>query len=401
MSRLSEGDLAGLASVFVERLQAVVGSEDQVAPLHEPRFAGEEWSFVKDCLDSGWVSSVGSYVDQFERDLAEVCGVKHAVVLVNGTAALEIALRVGGVCPGDEVLVPTLTFVATANAVSHSGAVPHFVDSSFDTLGMDPARLRSYLESAATMSNGTLRNNATGRPITAIVPMHVFGHPVDMDGLSDVARQFGLPIIADAAEALGSTYKGEPVTSFGDISALSFNGNKIITTGGGGAIVTDSLELATRAKHITTTAKVPHRWAYTHDEIAFNYRMPNLNAALGCAQLAQLPTFIAQQREIAKRYAKSFSQTPAFNTFAEPPNTQSNYWLNAIMLSEDTEGARDTLLNASNDVGLHCRPVWTTLHRLPIYSSCPRMDLPVAEALERRLINLPSSTKIAARPDAT
>tara|TARA_R110002073_G_scaffold74100_2_gene181044 strand:+ start:33472 stop:34677 length:1206 start_codon:yes stop_codon:yes gene_type:complete len=401
MSKLSEGELAELCSLFVERLQTVVGTDGKVAPLHEPRFAGEEWTFVKDCLDSGWVSSVGSYVDQFEQDLATACGVEHAVVLVNGTAALEIALRVGGVCPGDEVLIPTLTFVATANAVSHAGAIPHFVDSAFDTLGMDPARLRTYLESIATTRDGKLVNTATDRPITAIVPMHVFGHPVDMDGLSEVAKQFNLPIIADAAEALGSNYQGKPVASFGDISALSFNGNKIITTGGGGAIVTNSRELATRAKHITTTAKVPHRWAYTHDEIAFNYRMPNLNAALGCAQLAQLPTFLEQQREIAKRYAKTFSNTPGFSIFGEPANSESNYWLNAVLLSEDNEEARDSLLNASNDVGLHCRPVWTTLHRLPIYSSCPRMDLRVAEVLERRIINLPSSTQLAERPDAT
>lgn len=395
MNVVSTSDMEALANEFVERLYGVVGKETTLAPLHEPCFAGNEWALVKDCLDSGWVSSVGSYVDQFEVDLAKACGVEHAVVLVNGTAALEIAMRVAGVEPNDEVLIPTLTFVATANAVSHVGAVPHFIDSSPTTLGIDPVRLGEYLDSSTVRTAGVVRNSQTGRRIAAIVPMHVFGHPVDMTGLAAVAQAFSLPIVGDAAEALGTTYKGRPVTALGDISALSFNGNKMITTGGGGAVVTNNSEFARRAKHLSTTAKVPHRWAYTHDEVAFNYRMPNLNAALGCAQLAQLPKFLEQHRTTARMYSRCFTDSKDMAVFPEPGDATSNFWLNAVLLTEEVASARDALLGAANDVGLHCRPVWSTLHQLEMYKSCPRMDVSVAEGLERRIINVPSSAKLA------
>ncbi len=384
-----------LAAQFVDRLRQAVGAGDDGVPLHEPYFGGQEWAYVKECLDTGWVSSVGSYVDRFERDLAQACGTKHAVVLVNGTAALEIALLVTGVVPNDEVLIPALTFVATANAVSHLGAHPHFVDSEGDTLGIDAAKLEAHLRRVAKRDGATLINKETGRPIRAIVPMHVFGHPVDMNAILRVSEEFGLPVVSDAAEALGSEYHGAPVCSYGDIAAISFNGNKIITTGGGGAIVTNSTKLAERAKHLSTTAKQPHRWAYTHDAVAYNYRMPNINAALGCAQLEQLSGFVEKQRVIANRYDTSFSDLDGITTVREPNRCKSNFWLSAVLLDEAQEGARDSLLAAAHEARLYCRPVWTTLHKLVMYGSSPRMDLTTAESLERRLINIPSSVKLA------
>ena len=274
----SESSVAGQV---VDAIRAVVGAGP--VALHEPRFVGNEWNYVKECLDSTFVSSVGKFVDRFESDLAAYTGAKYAVAVVNGTAALHVALLLAGVKPGDEVLVPTLTFVATTNAVAYSGAVPHFVDSEERTLGLDPNALREYLNAIAEVHNGECRNRVTGRVIRAVVPMHAFGHPLDVDGVVSVAHDFHLGLVEDAAESLGSTIRGRHTGTFGSMGTLSFNGNKTITTGGGGAIITDDAHLAKRAKHLTTTAKVPHRWEYQHDEIGFNYRMPNINAALGCA----------------------------------------------------------------------------------------------------------------------
>lgn len=385
-----------LAEDIKGRVSRLLGEPRNFVPLHEPEFLGEEEALVSDCIRTGWVSSVGKYVDQFEKDIARACGTAYGVAVVNGTAALEVALRVAGVQPGDEVIMPSLTFIATANAIHHLGAVPHFVDAEERTLGLDPQALRQHLGRIAERRDGITRNGHTGRRISAIAPMHVFGHPVDMVALIAVARDFGLKIVEDAAESLGSTLDGRPCGSFGEIAALSFNGNKIVTTGGGGAIVTDDPALAARAKHLTTTAKVPHRWGFYHDEIGYNYRMPNLNAALGVAQLAQLEARVAQKRALAQAYIDAFAGVNEVRVFAERSGTRSNYWLNTLILAPEFAGARDTILVALNDAGLMARPVWEPMHTLPIYADCPRADLSVTEDLAARIINVPSSAKLAA-----
>jgi perosamine synthetase len=376
----------------VAAIRSVVGSGPVM--LHEPRFAGNEWSYVKECLDSTFVSSVGKFVDRFEADLAAYTGAKYAIAVVNGTAALHVALRLAGVQPGDEVLIPALSFVATANAVAYCGASPHFVDSEERTLGLDPKALRDYLNAIAEIRSGSCVNRATGRVIRSVVPMHVFGHPLDIEGMLSVARDFHLGLVEDAAESLGSTIRGRHTGTFGLMGSLSFNGNKTITTGGGGAILTDDAYLAKRAKHITTTAKVQHRWEYQHDEVGFNYRMPNINAALGCAQLEQLTGLLTAKRALFKRYEAAFSKVSGMRIMAEPGDCRSNYWLQTLVLGADVACERDAILAATNDAGLMTRPTWTLMHRLAPYRESPRMALPVAESLERRLINLPSSPQL-------
>lgn len=375
----------------VAAVRRVAGSG---APLHEPRFGGNESAYLKECLDSTFVSSVGPFVDRFEEVLAGYTGARHAVAVVNGTAALQVALLVAGVGRGDEVLVPALTFVATSNAVAHCGAMPHFVDSERLTCGMDPAALRTHLSKIADRDGGACVNRETGRPIRAIVPMHVFGHPADLAGLQEVARDFSLAVVEDAAESLGSAYRGRHTGTFGLLGILSFNGNKTITTGGGGAILTNDPELARRAKHLTTTARVPHPWEYWHDEVGFNYRMPNLNAALGCAQLEQLPELVDAKRRLYGRYVDAFSEVAGVRLLAEPPGCRSNYWLQAIELQDDVADERDAILAATNAQGFMTRPVWALNHRLPAFAKCPSMPLPVASLIERRIINLPSSAQL-------
>jgi len=362
--------------------------------LHEPLFGGNEWHYVKECLDTGWVSSVGKYVDEFEKRLIEFTGAKSAVALVNGTAALHICLKLVGVRENDEVIVPTLTFVATANAVSYCGAVPHFADSDERTLGLDPAKLGSYLRETGEIRKDGCYNRQTGRRIKAVVPMHTFGHPVDLDPLQELCRTFNLEMVEDAAESLGSYYQGRHTGNWGRVSALSFNGNKVITTGGGGAIITNDGELGRLAKHLTTTAKVPHRWAFSHDMVGYNYRLPNINAALGCAQLEQLPSFLEKKRALSRRYLKAFAEIKGVTFFREPEFARSNYWLNVLLLDEEFAGERDGLLAMANDSGIMSRPAWTLMHRLPMFRECPRMDLSIAESLERRLINIPSSAAL-------
>lgn len=381
-----------LASQIVNAVRSVVGAG--LVALHEPRFVGNEWAYVKECLDSTYVSSVGKFVDRFEEDLVAYTGAKHAVAVVNGTAALHVALRLAGVRPGNEVLVPTLTFVATANAVAYCGATPHFADSEERTLGLDPRALREHLKGITEIRSDRCVNRATGRVIRALIPMHTFGHPVDIEGVLAVARDFHLVLVEDAAESLGSTVHGRHTGTFGLMGTLSFNGNKTITTGGGGAILTDDPELACRAKHLTTTAKVPHRWDYLHDKIGYNYRLPNLNAALGCAQLEQLSGFLAAKRRIFERYRAAFAGVPQAHIFAEPEGCCSNYWLQTLLLDESVAGQRDAVLAATNEAGLMTRPTWTLMHRLAPYLACPKMGLPVAESLERRLISLPSSAHL-------
>lgn len=381
-----------LVERIVDAIRSVVGLHP--VALHEPVFAGNEWQYVKECIDSTFVSSVGKFVDRFEADLASFTGAKHAVAVVNGTAALQMALQLAGVQRGDEVVVPALTFVATANAVAHCGGIPHFADSEERTLGLDPQALRQYLRDIAEIRSGQCVNRATGRVIRAMVPMHTFGHPVDIDGVMSVARDFHLALVEDAAESLGSTIHGRHTGTFGLMGTLSFNGNKTVTTGGGGAILTNDTKLAKRAKHLTTTAKVPHRWEYRHDEIGFNYRLPNINAALGCAQLEQLPAFITAKRALFQRYQEAFAGIPDATIVAEPEHCRSNYWLQTLMLDNSVAHQRDGILAATNDAGFMTRPAWTLLHELAPYSENPRMNLHTTEQLEKRLLNLPSSSSL-------
>jgi perosamine synthetase len=378
-----------LAQSIPEAISYVVGTGP--VALHEPRFLGNEWAYLKECIDSTFVSSVGKFVDRFENDLATFTGAKRAVAVVNGTAALHISLLLAGVKAGDEVLLPALTFIATANAVSYCQATPHFVDSEERSLGMDASALRDYLLSIIEMRNSQCINRRTGRVIRAMVPMHTFGHPVDVEALLAVAHDFHLQLIEDAAESLGSTVGGRHTGTFGLMGTLSFNGNKTITTGGGGAILTNDLELADRARHITTTAKLPHRWNFVHDAIGYNYRLPNINAALGCAQLEQLPDFLLDKRRLFEVYQSSFADIPGVRLMAEPAGCQSNYWLQALLLDESLAYQRDAVLSATNDAGLMTRPVWALMHRMPMYSNAPKAPLPVAESIERRLLNIPSS----------
>lgn len=372
----------------------VLGEAPRPVALHEPTFAGNEWRNVKECLDTGWVSSAGGYVDRFERELGEYVG-GYAVAVVNGTAALQVCLRLAGVESQDEVLVPALTFVATANAVSYCGAVPHFVDSAEQTLGIDHERLARYLDDAAAVRDGACWNRRTGRRIRAVVPMHTFGHPVDMDPLHALAEKYRLAVVEDAAESLGSYYRDRHTGTLAPIGALSFNGNKVVTTGGGGAVVTRERAMASRARHLTTTARLPHRWSFVHDEIGYNYRMPNINAALGCAQLEQLPGLVERKRGLAQRYASAFSGIAGATIFREPEFARSNYWLNVLALDPDQASKRDEILEATNGSGIHTRPIWTPMHRLAPYSACPRMELPVVESLEARVVCLPSSPGLA------
>ncbi len=381
----------------IKALTDVLGVPISPLALHEPSFEGEEFNYVKDCLDSGWVSSVGQYVPKLEEKIALACGARHAVATVNGTAAIHLALLVAGVKPQDEVLMPALTFVATANAVSYCNAVPHFVDSDPSTLGIHPQKLRETLRSIVSPSPEGPRNGTTGRRLAAIVPVHIFGHPVDMDPLLELAETYGIPVVEDAAESLGSLYKGRKTGSIGRLGGVSFNGNKIVTTGGGGAVVTNDADLAERVRHLATTAKCPHQWSFNHDAIGYNYRLPNLNAALGCAQMERLETFLQAKRALAGEYEKSFREMADVHFLTEPPFATSNYWLNAILLKKSDIDCRDALLRRLHKAGFLCRPVWTLMHHLPMYRDCPRMDLTVAEDIAGRIINLPSSAKLGAR----
>jgi len=383
-----------LPQTIISVLKECLPADRPTIGLHEPCFEGNEWRYVKDCLDTGWVSSVGQYVDRFENHLAEFTGVPRAVAVVNGTAGLHIALKLACVEAGDEVLVPALSFVAAANAVAYAGAIPHFVDSGMETLGVDAEKLGGWLNEISVNRNGECYNKLTGRRIKALIALHVFGHPADLDALSECCQRFHLELIEDAAEALGSFYKKKHVGNWGKFSVLSFNGNKIVTTSGGGAILTHDEKLATLAKHLTTTAKLPHAWAFNHDLLGYNYRLPNLNAALGCAQMEQLPQFLERKRALAERYEKAFVDTPGLRFFKEPKFAKSNYWLNALVLDTDYRDQRNEILASAHQNGILLRPVWTLLNKLPMFQNCPSMELPVAQDLEQSLINLPSSASL-------
>ncbi|WP_041065615.1 LegC family aminotransferase [Thiolapillus brandeum] len=381
-----------LAAAIVTTIRDVVGEGDKV--LHEPVFRGNEWACLKECLDSGYVSSVGEFVSRFEEALQDYTGAAHAIAVVNGTEALHMALLLAGVEPNDEVLVPALSFIATANAVTYCGAVPHFVDSEGESLGIDAEKLRDYLASIARQQNGICLNRHTGRVIRALVPMHVFGHMCDMDALLAVAEEYGLVVVEDAAEALGSFRDGSHAGTRGLFGILSFNGNKILTTGGGGAILTNNATLATKARHLTTTAKLPHPWRYRHDAVGYNCRMPNINAALGYAQLEQLPVFVENKRKLFARYHDAFSSMPDVKILQEPAGCHSNYWLQTLMLAPDQAGQQETLLEYAQDQGLKLRPAWELLNHQTPYSDMPSMPTDVAEALQQRLINLPSGADL-------
>jgi len=382
-------DSTAFVSQIVEAIREVVGPGP--VALHEPSFDGNEWIYLKECLDSNYVSSVGKFVDQFELSLANYTGAKYAISVVNGTAALQIALKLAGVNSGEEVLLPALTFIATANAISYLGAIPHFVDSAESTLGIDVEKLREYLNANTEKQSGLCINKSTKRVIRALVPMHTFGHPSDLEQLLSIARDFKLVLVEDAAESLGSFYMGQHTGTFGLLGTLSFNGNKTITTGGGGAILTNDEALARRAKHLTTTAKIAHKWEFDHDEIGYNYRLPNINAALGCAQMEKLPEKISSKRELFKRYKEEFNLISGASIFEEPKNCQSNYWLQTLLLEDDSVDLRDSILEASNKEGIMTRPAWKLMRNLAPYRNSPAMSLKGANSIYRRVINLPSS----------
>lgn len=356
-------------------------------PLHAPVFRGNEKFYVAETIDSTFVSSVGAFVDRFEQDIATYTGSPRAVSTVNGTAALHVALRLVGVGQGDYVITQPLTFVATCNAIAYCGAMPIFVDVDRHTLGLSPTAVQAWLtENAYRDDAGQCRRCEDDRAIRACLPMHTFGHPADINGLLRVCSDWGLPLVEDAAESLGSMYHDQHTGTFGDLGALSFNGNKIITTGGGGMLLA-SEALGERAKHLTTTAKQPHSYEYVHEELGYNYRLPNLNAALGCAQLEQLDAYISEKRELAGGYAACLAGSE-FTFVSEPQGCRSNYWLNALVCPDRAQ--RDQFLQVTNEQGVMTRPIWRLMNRLPMYANAPAGELPNALWLEARVVNLPS-----------
>lgn len=368
-----------------------------IIPLHSPVFKGKEKDYLLSCIDSTFVSSVGQYVDKFEEVVATYTGSKKAVVTVNGTNALHLALLAAGVKHDDEVITQPVTFIATANAIAYCNAHPVFIDVDRDTLGLSPEKLDSWLKlNTETRKNQNsnsygLYNKHTGRKISAVVPMHTFGHPCRIEDIVEICNQHNIPVVEDAAESLGSFYKGRHTGTFSKMGVLSFNGNKIVTTGGGGMILTDDVELGKKLKHLTTQAKVPHPWEFYHDEVGYNYRMPNINAALGVAQMEQIEIFLKNKRETALRY-KAYFESIGVNFFTEPVHSKSNYWLNAIVLSDRAE--RDSFLAYSNDKGIAARPMWTLMNKLPMFKNEQIDDLTNAQWLEDRVVNIPSSVRI-------
>ena len=379
-----------LFSRIIDFIKSLYPDENPV-PLHAPRFTGNEKKYLADCIDSTFVSSVGKYVDRFEKMICEITGAGFAVATVNGTCALHVALKLAGVQPGDEVITQPLSFVATANSIAHCGANPIFLDVERETLGLDPTALKSFLQVHARIRENTCYNKTTGNRIAACVPMHTFGHPCQIDSIAQICDRYHLALIEDSAESLGSLYKGKHTGTFGLFGIYSFNGNKTVTCGGGGAIVTNNEDLAKKAKHITTTAKMPHPFEYVHDVTGYNYRLPNLNAALACAQLEQLDSFIENKRELARRYQNFFTSLN-IPCIQEPVNARSNYWLNGIILSDSK--TRDEFLKATNEAGVMARPVWRLLNKLEMYKDFQTDALTNARWLEERVVNIPSSVRM-------
>jgi len=377
---------------FIEFVKGIYPEYPDIIPLHDPRFIGNEEKYLLDCLKSNFVSSVGEYVGKFEKLCAEYTGSNYAVASVNGTAALHISLLLAGVKPGDEILTQPVTFIATANAISYTGALPTFIDVDMDTMGLSPGKLRDFLSSNTFKGKDNFTyNKKTKRRIFACLPMHSFGFPCKIDEILKICNEHNLVLIEDAAESLGSLYHEKHTGLYGKFSTLSFNGNKIITTGGGGMILTSDEYLAKKAKHLTTQAKVPHPWEYSHDEIGYNYRLINLSAALGCAQIEQLEHFVHEKRILSANYKTFFQQTD-IQYFEEPANSRSNYWLNAVILKDRKE--RDDFLKFTNEHGVMTRPIWELLNKLPMFNTCDCSDLTNANWLADRVVNIPSSVPI-------
>jgi perosamine synthetase len=387
--------MVDLAAEFVERLRRVLGRPQRPIPLHEPTLGEAEKSALAQCIDSGWVSSAGPWNERFEGMLKQFTGAREAVAVVNGTAALQLALRVAGVRAGDEVLLSPISFVATANAIAYLGAIPHFVDAEAQSLAVNPATLEAHLAACAEQHPEGLIHRATGRRIAALVVVHVFGHAADLPRLANLAARYALPLVEDAAEALGTRHGTRAAGCWSRWGTLSFNGNKIITTGGGGAVLTDDGATAAQLRHLATTAKAPHPWRYDHDQLGYNFRLPNLNAAMGCAQMERLPELLRRKRALAEAYATAFADSDRIRFVPEPPGTTSNYWLSTVRLIDNGDSsALDALLVAAHAAGFLCRPAWTPLSSLPMYASDPRSALPTANELARTILNLPSSAHL-------
>ena len=384
--------LKTLPDLVTQAIHNVIGNGP--AKLHEPTFDGNETQYVQDCIESTYVSSVGKYVDQFEIELAKYTGAKYVVSLVNGTSALHLALKLAGVKPGEEVLVQAFNFVAAANAITYCGAIPHFVDVENENLGVDPIKLQNYLSEISEKTGEQIVNKLTGSCIKALVVMHTFGHPSKMDELMEVAKKFNLVLIEDAAESIGSYYDKKHTGTLGLIGTMSFNGNKTITTGGGGAILTNNLEIAKHAKHLSTTAKISHKWAFKHDEIGYNYRMPNINAALGCAQLEQLPNKLEKKQRLFNKYKFELSRVKGISIIGEPKNCKSNYWLQTLTLEAPNLPMRDKILENLNTAGYMSRPGWDLLNSLDPFIASPSMSLETSNLLFESLINIPSSPNL-------
>lgn len=365
-------------------------NSDQFIPLHEPRFRGNEKKYLAETIDSTFVSSVGAFVDQFEIMMQDITGAAKSVAVVNGTASLQVALRLAGVKKDEEVITQALTFVATANAIAYNNAAPLFVDVDLDTMGLSPKALEDFLEEFGELREDGCYNKSTGRRIAACMPVHTFGFPVHLDELMVVCNKWQIPLVEDAAESLGSFYKGKHTGTIGLISGFSFNGNKIVTSGGGGAIITNDIELGTQAKYLTTTAKRPHPYEFFHDELGYNFRMPNLNAALACAQLESLNGFLEDKRILANKYAAFFKES-GIKFRQETADTKANYWLMCVELNNKAE--RDEFLKNTNDQGVMTRPIWNLMYRLPMYAHCQRDAQTNAEFLEERIVNIPSSAR--------
>ncbi len=364
----------------------------EFTPLSVPKFIGNEKKYLDDCIDTTFVSSVGKYVDRFEEEMAKYVGAKKAVVCVSGTNALHMSLMLAGVERNDEVMTQALTFIATCNALSYIGAYPVFIDVDKSTMGLSPDALKSWLVKNSEIRNGQCYNRNSGRRIKACVPMHTFGCPVRIDEIASVCAEYHIELVEDAAESIGSRFKGQHTGTFGKVGAMSFNGNKTITTGGGGMMFFDDVELGNYAKHITTQAKIPHRWEFKHDHIGYNYRMPNINAALGCAQLENLDRYVADKRATAAAYAEFFSHVEGIEFFTEPENCYSNYWLNSVILKD--RDAQLEFLQETNDNGVMTRPIWELMNRLPMFENCENDGLRNSMWLADRVVNIPSSVRL-------
>ena len=374
---------------LINFIRNIFNTQDLI-PLHVPVFKGNEKKYLEECIDSTFVSSVGPFVNKFEELMNQITQTKKTTAVVNGTAALQVGLRLVGVRKDDEVITQALTFVATANAITYNNAHPIFLDVDIDTMGLSPVAVSDFLDEFGELREDGCYNKNTGRKIAACLPMHTFGFPVHLDELIKVCNVWNIPIVEDAAESLGSQYKGKPTGGFGEVGAISFNGNKIVTCGGGGVILTNNVSLGERAKFLTTTAKEPHSYEYVHNELGYNFRMPNLNAALACAQLEQLGSFLANKRELAQSY-KAFFDNKGIHFRTETQNTKANYWLMCVELNDKKE--RDLFLKDTNASGVMTRPIWQLMFRLPMYKDCFRDNQKNALLLEERIVNIPSSVR--------